>query len=92
MSLLNELKLFCESEQLNTVIRSGATIVKLTKDKIGKCYLIYGCYRYYATDESDFFIDLENKLSVLAIYWFAVENISIMFRRVYITWHIEVII
>ena len=68
MSLLNELKLFCESEQLNTVIRSGATIVKLTKDKIGKCYLIYGCYRYYCTDESDFFIDLENKLSVLAIY------------------------
>ena len=68
MSLLNELKLFCESEQLNTVIRSGATIVKLTKDKIGKCYLIYGCYRYYGTDESDFFIDLENKLSVLAIY------------------------
>ena len=68
MSLLNELKLFCESEQLNSIIRQGRTIVKLTKDNIGKCSIIYGCYRFYGTDESDFFMDLENKLSILAIY------------------------
>lgn len=68
MSLLNELKLFCESEQLNTIIHHGRTIVKLTKDNIGKCSIIYGCYRFYGADESDFFMDLENKLSILAIY------------------------
>ena len=43
MSLLNELKLFCESEQLNTIIHHGRTIVKLTKDNIGKCSIIYLC-------------------------------------------------
>ena len=68
MSLLNELKLFCESEQLNTIIHHGRTIVKLTKDNIGKCSIIYGCYRFYGADESDFFMDLENQLSILAIY------------------------
>ena len=58
MSLLNELKLFCEPEQLNTIIHHGRTIVKLTKDNIGKCSIIYGCYRFYGVDESDFFFSL----------------------------------